>query len=300
MSSVQKVLIIEDDRLQYRVTERLLANASMARFEPDWAQTYDEGLARLLTGGYAACLLDFQLGACDGLQLLREARGQGCETPVIFLTADSSEQVDEAAMEAGAADYLVKGEITPRMLERSIRYSLKLGAAMSELRRLATRDSLTNLLNRRAFDGLLSEEVDRARRLKHPLTLVALDLDHFKAINDTHGHPAGDAVLAATARRLEAEVRTIDRVARIGGEEFAVLLMETPAKEGLAVAHRLVEAMRDRPVALPDGTLLKITVSAGLATLPGYGEPESGLLAAADRALYQAKREGRDRAVLAS
>lgn len=300
MSSAQKILIIEDDRLQYRVTERMLANASMAKFEPDWVQTFEDGLHNLVNGQYAACLLDFQLGERDGLELLRAARGRGCETPVIFLTADSSERVDEAAMEAGAADYLVKGEITPRALERSIRYSLKLGEAMRELRRLATRDSLTNLLNRRAFDALLAEEVDRARRLGHPLTLVALDLDHFKAINDTHGHAAGDAVLVAAARLLESEVRTIDRVARIGGEEFAVVLMETTAKEGHAVAVRLVELLRRSDVTLPNGQVLTATMSAGVAGLPAYGESEVGLLATADGALYQAKRAGRDRAVLAS
>ena len=300
MPQSQKILIIEDDRLQFRVTERLLANARMARFEVDWAQTFEDGLKRLLTGAYAACLLDYQLGARDGLELLREARAKNCHTPVIFLTADSSERVDEAAMEAGASDYLVKGEITPRMLERSIRYSLKLGEAMRELRRLATRDALTGLLNRRAFDGLLAEEVDRARRLGHPLALVVLDLDHFKTINDTHGHPAGDAVLAAVGKMLEGEVRTIDRVARIGGEEFAVLLMETTGEEGLAVANRLVAAVRGRPVEVAAGVALTITVSAGVAGLPVYGEGEVVFMAAADRALYQAKNGGRDRAVLAS
>lgn len=203
-------------------------------------------------------------------------------------------------MEAGASDYLVKGEITPRMLERSIRYSLKLGEAMRELRRLATRDALTGLLNRRAFDALLAEEVDRARRLGHPLALVVLDLDHFKTINDTHGHPAGDAVLAAVGRVLEGEVRTIDRVARIGGEEFAVLLMETTGEEGFAVANRLVAAVRGRPVELAGGVTLTITVSAGVTGLPVYGEGEVAFMAATDRALYQAKNGGRDRAVLAS
>lgn len=203
-------------------------------------------------------------------------------------------------MESGAADYLVKGEITPRMLERSIRYSLKLGAAMRELRRLATRDALTNLLNRRAFDALLTEEVDRARRLGRPLTLAVLDLDHFKAVNDTYGHPAGDLVLTAVARVLEAGVRTIDRVARIGGEEFAVLLMETVAADGYGVACRLVEAVRSRPVVLADGRELGISLSAGVAELPSADGTESALLDAADRALYQAKRGGRDRAVLAS
>ena len=300
MPQSQKILIIEDDRLQFRVTERLLANARMARFEVDWAQTFEDGLKRLLTGAYAACLLDYQLGARDGLELLREARAKNCHTPVIFLTADSSERVDEAAMEAGASDYLVKGEITPRMLERSIRYSLKLGEAMRELRRLATRDALTGLLNRRAFDGLLAEEVDRARRLGHPLALVVLDLDHFKTINDTHGQPAGDAVLAAVGKMLEGEVRTIDRVARIGGEEFAVLLMETTGEEGLAVANRLVAAVRGRPVEVAAGVAQTITVSAGVAGLPVYGEGEVVFMAAADRALYQAKNGGRDRAVLAS
>jgi len=300
MSSTRKILIIEDDRLQFRVTERMLANARLARFEMAWAQTFEEGLSLLLTGGYEACLLDFQLGARDGLELLRAARSQSCDTPVIFLTADSSERVDEAAMEAGASDYLVKGEITPRVLERSIRYSLKLGDAMRELRRLATRDALTGLLNRRAFNEVLAEEIDRARRLSRPLALVVLDLDHFKSVNDTRGHPAGDAVLAAVARVLESEVRSIDKVARLGGEEFAVLLMETEAHDALVVARRLVEAVRGRPVGLADGESLAVTVSAGVAELAGYGENDAALMTSADKALYAAKHSGRNCAVLAS
>jgi two-component system cell cycle response regulator len=177
---------------------------------------------------------------------------------------------------------------------------LKLGAALRELRELATRDALTGLLNRRAFDAVLAEEVDRARRLGHPLTLVILDLDHFKTINDTHGHAAGDAVLVAAAKVLEAEVRSIDRVARIGGEEFAVVLMETGADEGLIVARRLVDRVRARTVTLESGVSLNFTASAGVAALPAYGEPETTLPAAADKALYAAKNAGRDRAVLAS
>lgn len=300
MTGVNKILIIEDDRLQFRVTERMLANARTARFEVEWAQTYEDGLARLNGGGFSACLLDYQLGDKDGLALLREARATGCHTPVIFLTAESADHVDEAAMEAGASDYLVKGEITPRLLERAIRYSLKLGEALGELRRLATRDALTGLLNRRAFEVLLAEETDRARRLGQPLALVIFDLDHFKRINDTHGHPAGDAVLAAAARVLEAGVRSIDRVARIGGEELAAVLMGTGPAEALEVSARLVAALSETPVTAAGGVSLRFTGSAGAATAPEHGTTAADLIAAADRALYEAKGGGRNRAVLAS
>ena len=300
MLPVKKILIIEDNLLQYKVTDRMLANAQVGRFQSNWAQTYEDGLRLLLSGDYAACLLDYQLGERNGLDLLRAAREERCETPVIFLTADSSEQVDEAAMQAGAADYLVKGEITPRMVERSIRYSLKLAEAMRELRRLATHDSLTGLLNRRAFDALLHEEVQRARRFNHPLSLIIVDLDHFKFVNDTYGHAAGDAVLVAAARRIESGLRGIDRVARIGGEEFAVLLMETPAQEAIIVARRLVAAMQAAPIQATASVSLPITLSAGVASLPVSSAPHFSLQVAADQALYAAKHAGRDRAVLAS
>ena len=149
------------------------------------------GLARLLTGNYAVCLLDYRLGERDGLQLIREAAESGCRTPIVFLTAESSENVDIQAMEAGALDYLVKGEITPRSLERSLRYALKLGETLEALRRLATRDELTGLANRREYDRILAEEEDRAQRFGQPLSLVIIDLDRFKLVNDTHGHAAG-------------------------------------------------------------------------------------------------------------
>src|ERR1019366_2143776 len=124
-------------------------NFHVDSYELEWAGTFDEGLARLMSGEYAACLLDFQLGDRDGLQLIREAVGLGCRTPIVFLTAESAESVDINAMEAGALDYLVKGEINSRLLERSLRYALKLGDSLEALRRLATRDELTGLLNRR-------------------------------------------------------------------------------------------------------------------------------------------------------
>ncbi|MFM7752025.1 MAG: GGDEF domain-containing protein [Opitutaceae bacterium] len=283
----RRILLIDDDRLQHRLTAAHFGAFHGERFELECAGTYDEGFARLLSGDYAACLLDFQLGERDGLQLIREAAARGCATPIIFLTAESGERVDLAAMEAGALDYLVKGEITPRLLERALRYALRLGATLAELRRLATRDALTGLLNRREFDRILAEETERARRLGQPLGLVLADVDHFKRINDTRGHAAGDVALRVLAERIPAAVRGIDRVARVGGDELGVILPAADAAGALEAARRICAAAADAG----------FTVSAGAASLAGEQCSADALLAAADRALYAAKEEGRNRAV---
>ena len=295
---VRKILLIDDDRLQFRLTQAYFKNFHVDSYELDWAGTFDEGLSRLMSGEYAACLLDFQLGGRDGLQLIREAIGAGCRTPIVFLTAESSETVDIDAMEAGALDYLVKGEINSRLLERSLRYALKLGDSFEELRRLATRDQLTGLLNRREFDRILAEEAERAGRFGHPLGLVMVDLDHFKSVNDVHGHPAGDAVLREVALRLAGVVRTVDRVVRLGGEEFALLLVQTDGEGAIDVARKVCAAVER--AAVPAGEArLPITVSSGAASMPADAATGAGLVAAADRALYAAKAAGRNRAVAA-
>jgi len=174
-----RVLVIDDDRLQFRLVQQHFKNFQRGSYELDWSETYEDGMRRLLTGDYAVCLLDFRLGDKDGLQLIREAAAAGSRTPIVFLTAESSDNIDIQAMEAGALDYLVKGEISPRSLERSLRYALKLGETLEALRRLATRDELTGLLNRREYDRVLAEEEDRAERFGNTLALVIVDLDRF-------------------------------------------------------------------------------------------------------------------------
>lgn len=299
MSEPRKILLIDDDRLQWRIVEQQLRAVDRAGFELTCAGTYEDGLAKLLTNGFAACLLDYQLGERDGLQLIREAVGAECRTPIIFLTAESSSVVDIQAMNAGALDYLEKRELTPRALGRALRYALKLGETLEALRRLATHDELTGLLNRREFARLLREEEERARRFNRPFGLVLLDIDHFKAVNDTHGHAAGDAVLREVARRIGSRVRAVDRCARFGGEEFAVLLPEADANGALAVACDLLLAVAAVPIVAAEGVALDVTVSAGAASLPRHASDAGVLTEAADRALYRAKRAGRARAELA-
>jgi two-component system, cell cycle response regulator len=294
---MNKVLVIDDDRLQYRIVQEHFKNFKAGTYELDWCETYEAGLERLLSGTYSVCLLDYRLGGRDGLQLLREASERGCRTPIVFLTAESTGTVDIEAMEAGALDYLVKGEITPRSLERSLRYAQKLGDTLEALRRLATRDELTGLLNRREYDRILAEEEERARRFGHALSLVIVDVDRFKAINDTHGHAAGDAVLRETAQRIAGAIRTVDRAARIGGEEFALILVQTGREPALEVARRTIKAVSATPVSIGGGETLSVTASAGVAEYPADADSGFALFAAADQALFAAKRGGRNRAI---
>lgn len=284
----RRILLIDDDRMQHRLTAAHFSAFKGERFELECAGSYEEGLARLLSGEHAACLLDYQLGERDGLQLIGEAAARGCATPIIFLTAESAERVDLDALEAGALDYLVKGEMTPGLLERSLRYALRLGATLADLRRLATRDALTGLFNRREFDRILEEEAGRARRLGQPLGLVLADVDHFKRINDTRGHAAGDAALRVVAERFVAAVRGVDRVARMGGDEIAAILPATDAAGALEAAGRICAAAAEAG----------FPVSAGAASLVGEACSAAALLSAADRALYAAKDEGRNRSVV--
>jgi diguanylate cyclase (GGDEF)-like protein len=290
----RRLLMIDDDRLQFRLTQAHVRNFRGERYVLDWASNYADGLAKLLSGNFAACLLDFQLGERDGLQLIREAVGQGCRTPIVFLTAESSSAIDIEAMNAGALDYLVKGELTPAALERSLRYALKLGETLDQLHRLATHDELTGLLNRRELDRVLNQEAERAVRFGQPLGLLMADIDHFKSVNDRHGHPAGDAVLREVARRLQAELRSVDFPGRFGGEEFAVVVVQADTESCAVLAERIRAAVMAAPVPTGDGEL-SVTISIGLAALPPNGCTGPELLAAADQALYAAKRGGRNR-----
>ena len=297
---IRRILLIDDDRLQQTLMQGMVRNFRQGSTELEGAQSYSEGLKKLLTGKYSVCLLDYRLDAQDGLALLREARIAGSETPVIILTADDSEEVDLAAMEAGAVDYLVKTTLNPRILERSIRYALKLNETLAQLRQLAQRDELTRLLNRREFQRILNEEWDRSVRFKRPFTLVMVDIDHFKKINDTHGHQVGDEVLRHVASLLAGQVRTVDRVARYGGEEFALMMIETDAKGATENIKRLGVLLAETPCFIEAKNLtIDVTLSAGVGTSLTDANSATELVEVADKALYAAKKGGRNRIVMA-
>jgi diguanylate cyclase (GGDEF)-like protein len=166
--------------------------------------------------------------------------------------------------------------------------------------KLANTDALTGTLSRRHFLELAERELARAGRTRESVAVIALDLDHFKVINDTYGHAGGDNVLRWFSRTCESQLRAIDLFGRIGGEEFAILLPNSDEASALRVAERLRSAIESLPVAIGDGRFHATTVSIGLATSSRDGETLDSLLAAADGALYDAKRAGRNRIMLAS
>lgn len=293
----RKVLLIDDDRLQYALTKQQFKSFGIGEYELEWCATYEEGLDRLLKGDYTVCLLDYRLGERDGLELIREAIENDCHVPIIFLTAETGAAVDIEAMNAGALDYLVKGEFSAPMLERSIRYALKLSDTLGALRRLATRDQLTGLLNRRMFDEILGEEIVRSERFGRPFSLILIDIDHFKNVNDTHGHLVGDTVLREVARRMDKMVRSVDRVMRYGGEEFAILMLEGDERAAEILAEKVRVAIESSKVSAGGELSLPITISAGVADFPSDARDAEGLISSADEALYAAKKNGRNRVV---
>lgn len=300
--AVKKILLIDDNPTAQEMLVRMVVKFADGPWEMDWADTFASGLKKLCDGNYAVCLLDYRLDdGQDGLQLLREARASGNTTPVVFLTAETDPALDEAALQAGAMDFLVKAEFTPRMLARSVRYARKLGETLEKLRLLSIHDALTGLINRREFERLLADEWQRSTRFKRSFALVVADIDHFKRVNDTHGHPAGDAVLKHVAGVLSGQLRTVDHLARVGGEEFAIIMVETSEKDAFSTIQRLLVLLAASPCTLPDSTVnITVTISAGIAMMPDNAGSTQALFEAADKALYTAKRAGRNRVLMAT
>jgi diguanylate cyclase (GGDEF)-like protein len=219
----------------------------------------------------------------------------------------SSERVEWpllAGRESFGKLVLVGDRFTPDDLETAALLCGNAAVALENARlhriveRQALVDGLTGLANRRHTEEALATEIARANRLRAQMAFVLLDIDRFKGVNDTHGHPAGDTVLRALARILEESMREIDTAGRWGGEEFALVLSGTDLAGGKRLAERIRQTIERSSVELDDGTSLRITASFGVSSLP----PASGadeLLAAADEALYAAKTAGRNRVVAA-
>jgi len=253
-------------------------------------------------------LCDLEMPRMDGFKFLSMMgmRDELKDTPVILLTGMEDREHKIKGLEQGAVDYVTKpfdaGELVAR-----VKVQLKIKGLQNELRRsnellkeLSITDHLTKLYNRRYLMEALDREYQRTFRKKAPLSLIMLDIDYFKKINDTYGHQGGDEVLVLLAELIKGELRSFDIAARYGGEEFAIVLPETPLADALAVAERLRRHVQEFTYS---GALreLTLTVSLGVASFPGERvHCIDSLIHQADHALYRAKGGGRNRVEIMS
>ena len=297
-----RILIADDDNIFRFALEKLLVKWG---YEVSAARDGNEAWEILANErAPSLALLDWMMPGMSGAELCREIRKQNREpyTYVILVTGKADKQDTINGLAAGADDYLVKpfdsGELKARLAtgERIIGLQRDLLKARKELEFQAAHDSLTGLWNRRAITDHFNGELVRAQRRKTPLAVMMADLDHFKKINDRHGHLAGDAVLREVARRMHASLRPYDGIGRFGGEEFLVVASEADRNAAAQLADRLVAAINSSPVIAREGAI-PVTMSIGVSVCEDSEaiEPDD-LLRAADEALYAAKTGGRNRA----
>ena len=299
------VLVADDDGVTRAMVGSWLADSGYGVVA---ARDGDEALLLAAEHPLDLMLVNVTMPGLDGYEVCRAIQAGGdVSPPVIFLTARGDTAARVTGLDAGAVNYIVKPFEQAEVLAR-VRAALRTKVVrdelavrtkvvQDELMDQASRDALTGLLNRRELDARADEVVALAQRHGRALSCLLLDLDHFKEVNDVHGHAAGDQVLRETGRRLSAACRISDVVARYGGEEFIFLLPETPSRAAVVLADKLRAALAEPPVAI-QGAIISIRASIGVAAWSEAMASPASLIAAADEALYRAKRLGRDRTEL--
>jgi two-component system cell cycle response regulator len=254
-------------------------------------------------------ILDWMMPGMDGAQICQEVRKRKTVPYVylVMLTAKNQREDILLGLEAGADDYLIKPldslELKGRLRSgrRILDLQAELISAQESLRFQATHDPLTGLWNRSGILSILDRELARAERVGSNLSVIMVDLDHFKDINDTFGHLAGDTALQETARRMRSSLRSYDEIGRYGGEEFLVVAPGSTSGDASRLAERLCGFIRENPIAVDADRIIRACASLGVASNSDCGALNAdGLLRAADTALYRAKQQGRNRVEVAS
>ena len=295
MVEKSSVLVVDDDP-----DKRMLLTVAlqMAGYEVRTANDGEAGLAAVDSYQPDLIITDVMMPKVDGYELARRVRAnpQTRFIPIIIQTAARNDAQDaRRGAEVGALGYITDPTDIDLLLARA-RTLLDFKTYLDTCEEAAFTDHLTGLANRRRFERQLEREVTRTLRYGRPFCLLLLDIDSFKAVNDTYGHEVGDDAIRLIANVLQAGTRGIDTAARIGGEEFAVILTETDFHGGLDVAERLRLAIKAAEIP----QVGHLTASFGVAEFPLSAQTGRELSAVADAALYEAKREGRDRVARAA
>ncbi|HYH37076.1 MAG TPA: PleD family two-component system response regulator [Azospirillum sp.] len=290
-----KILIVDDVPSNVHVLSRILRDD----YEIYFATNGDKALELVQARLPDLVLLDIMMPGMDGFEVCARIKESPvtADIPVIFISARGEVEDETRGLEVGAIDFITK-PISPPIVQARVRNHILLKRQTDLLRQLSFLDGLTGIPNRRRFDEVLALEWRRCSRSRLPLSVIMLDVDHFKAFNDRYGHQSGDDCLRAVSRLLSEHVmRPGDLVARFGGEEFVCLLPETDADGAARVAERLRAAVEAEAIPHAASPVAgHVTISLGCAgTVPPADRPPEELLDVADRALYEAKRGGRNR-----
>jgi diguanylate cyclase (GGDEF)-like protein len=286
-----KILLVEDNEVDAHLTQDILAEWSIEQFDVVQVARLSEAFIQLSRTRFDAILLDLSLPDGYGLLTLKQMQAASPTIPIIVLSGFSDQSLAVEAVQNGAQDYLVKGQGQPELLARAIRYAIERKRAEERLTHLAQYDQLTGLVNRTLFRDRLIHAMARSKRLQQPMGLMLLDLDRFKSVNDTMGHDAGDQILKAVADRLRECVREVDTVARMGGDEFTIILEALSHEDDITtVAQRITKSLTE-PFPLKNQRV-SIGVSIGITVYPLDDHEIDDLLRHADAAMYRAKQQG--------
>ncbi len=296
-----KLLMIEDEPDFIDLVRHRFFQEHNPSFDVEEANTLKGGIERLKQGGIEAVLLDLSLPDSQGIDTLVRLCAEMPALPIVVSTGHNDESLALESLRRGAEDYIVKGQFDVKMFSRIVRYAierhrikLELDTANARLESLALLDPLTELLNRRGLQENLSREIQRAKREGSSFIVFLVDIDDFKQINDAMGHVVGDVVLKEIAHRLLASLRATDYVARIGGDEFMILLPQTRLAEALQVAERLRLTVSQEPISVFSWKPVMVTVSLGVATVLEETPSIDELLTKTHLALHKSKTRGKN------
>lgn len=293
---MEKILIIDDSPVQAAHLKNILED----EYEITMVHTAEEGLRSASSGGYSLVLLDVVMPGMDGFMLLRKLQEELVTQPipVILITSLSDIEDEQYGLTLGAVDYITK-PFHPQIVRARVHTHIKLYHYRIQAEQLSMNDQLTGVANRRRHDRISLIKWDEAIRLQNPFSICMFDIDHFKAYNDTFGHPAGDKVIAAVAYTASSHLRrTTDFFARYRGEEFVAFLVGHDADTAFTHVKKIRQAVENLHIPHSPSAGEWVTVSiGGITIVPQVGDSYDTYLKIADTMLYDAKRFGRNMVV---